>query len=148
MYFKFNFQIVTPKRAAMLLDRIMVALHHALEDSEEGQGRKINGVYRDGHYYGESNGYGQATSKTHPKSTKEKTFGHGAASGAMSKIAYSPHKVRQMIDDEAIETGSENFPAVFDERSVNTEQGDENLVSRDNTVITILSVYWIAICDG
>lgn len=34
----------------MLLDRLMVALHHALED-EDGNPRKINEVYRDGSFY-------------------------------------------------------------------------------------------------
>lgn len=63
-------QIVTPKRAALLLDRIMVALHHALEDSEDGKGRKINDVYRDGHYFG--TGSSAATSKTRDKPAKEK----------------------------------------------------------------------------
>ena len=46
--------MVVPKRAAMLLDRLMVALHHALEkgDGEDGGGRPINKVYRDGRYTG------------------------------------------------------------------------------------------------
>lgn len=44
------FQLIVSKRAAMLLDRLMVALHHALED-EDGNPRKINEVYRDGSFY-------------------------------------------------------------------------------------------------
>lgn len=46
--------MVVPKRAAMLLDRLMVALHHALEKGEgdEGTGRPINKVYRDAKYGG------------------------------------------------------------------------------------------------
>jgi hypothetical protein len=39
-----------PKRAALLLDRLMVALHHALEDDDNG-GRKLNQVYREGTVY-------------------------------------------------------------------------------------------------
>ncbi|XP_063697729.1 uncharacterized protein LOC134828677 [Culicoides brevitarsis] len=45
-----DFPMVVSKRAAMLLDRLMVALHHALED-EDGNPRKINEVYRDGSFY-------------------------------------------------------------------------------------------------
>uniref|UniRef100_A0A182NPW5 Allatostatin CC n=1 Tax=Anopheles dirus TaxID=7168 RepID=A0A182NPW5_9DIPT len=49
-----DYPMVVPKRAAMLLDRLMVALHHALEkgDGEDGSGRPINKVYRDGRYSG------------------------------------------------------------------------------------------------
>uniref|UniRef100_A0A182IS40 Allatostatin CC n=1 Tax=Anopheles atroparvus TaxID=41427 RepID=A0A182IS40_ANOAO len=49
-----DYPMVVPKRAAMLLDRLMVALHHALEkgDGEDGAGRPINKVYRDGRYSG------------------------------------------------------------------------------------------------
>lgn len=38
----------------MLLDRLMVALHHALErgEGEDGSGRPINKVYRDAKYGG------------------------------------------------------------------------------------------------
>lgn len=110
----------------------MVALHHALEDSEEGKGRKINDVYRDGHYYGSGIA---ATTKAHEKSAvKEKTFGHGAASGSKSKvIAYRPHKV---TDEEVIEAGYEDLPEEFDERSISAD--DDNLVARDNTVIIII----------
>lgn len=39
-------QLVFPKRAAMLLDRLMVALHHALEDDDPKQLQKINEMYR------------------------------------------------------------------------------------------------------
>lgn len=35
----------------MLLDRIMVALHHALEDDERGS-RSINEMSKDGRYFG------------------------------------------------------------------------------------------------
>uniref|UniRef100_A0A336M9M6 CSON011912 protein n=1 Tax=Culicoides sonorensis TaxID=179676 RepID=A0A336M9M6_CULSO len=45
-----DYPLVVPKRAAMLLDRLMVALHHALED-DGGSPRKINEVYRDGSFY-------------------------------------------------------------------------------------------------
>ncbi|XP_062551386.1 uncharacterized protein LOC134216534 isoform X2 [Armigeres subalbatus] len=49
-----DYPMVVPKRAAMLLDRLMVALHHALErDGGEGDnGRPINKVYRDSKYGG------------------------------------------------------------------------------------------------
>ncbi|XP_039445251.1 uncharacterized protein LOC120424963 isoform X1 [Culex pipiens pallens] len=49
-----DYPMVVPKRAAMLLDRLMVALHHALEKGEgdEGTGRPINKVYRDAKYGG------------------------------------------------------------------------------------------------
>ncbi|CRK94330.1 CLUMA_CG007845, isoform A [Clunio marinus] len=40
--------LVYPKRAAMLLDRIMVALHHALEDEDTKEIKKINDLYRNG----------------------------------------------------------------------------------------------------
>lgn len=42
--------MIVPKRAAMLLDRIMVALHHALEDDEKGS-KKITDIYKDGRFY-------------------------------------------------------------------------------------------------
>lgn len=38
-------QMIVPKRAALLLDRLMVALHHALEDGDQ------EGVQRIGDYY-------------------------------------------------------------------------------------------------
>lgn len=41
--------MIVPKRAALLLDRIMVALHHALEDDEKGA-KRIDEVYRNGRY--------------------------------------------------------------------------------------------------
>ncbi|XP_019560842.3 uncharacterized protein LOC109429386 isoform X2 [Aedes albopictus] len=49
-----DYPMVVPKRAAMLLDRLMVALHHALErgEGEDGTGRPINKVYRDAKYGG------------------------------------------------------------------------------------------------
>ena len=109
MLIKFSLdQIVTPKRAAMLLDRIMVALHHALEDSEDGQGRKINDVYRDAHYYGPK------SDKTH--GTKEKS---STGKGKSSSHKTSPH-------DELPDTEEE----YMDMRSV--EGGQE---ARENTVI-------------
>lgn len=43
-------QMVVPKRAAVLLDRLMVALHHALED-EDDKPKKINQIQRDASYY-------------------------------------------------------------------------------------------------
>lgn len=36
----------------MLLDRLMVALHHALEDGDAQEIKKINQLYRSGHYGG------------------------------------------------------------------------------------------------
>jgi hypothetical protein len=48
MNFHFKFQLVVPKRAAMLLDRLMVALHHALEDDDPKQVQKITDLYRSG----------------------------------------------------------------------------------------------------
>lgn len=108
-------QIVTPKRAAMLLDRIMVALHHALEDSEDGKVRKINDIYRDGHYYGS-------------KSAKE--FGH-------KSMKYpSPHKtVKDSDDGEIVETVYDDIPEELSARSLDSAELDGNLVTRDNTVI-------------
>jgi hypothetical protein len=41
-------QLVFPKRAAMLLDRLMVALHHALEDEDPKEIEKINKLVRNG----------------------------------------------------------------------------------------------------
>lgn len=38
--------MVVPKRAAMLLDRIIVALHHALEDGDKEGVRKISELYK------------------------------------------------------------------------------------------------------
>lgn len=74
---------MTPKRAALLLDRIMVALHHALEDSEDGKGRKINDVYRDGHYFG--TGSAAASPKSRERPAKEKPHHLGSASGVKPK---------------------------------------------------------------
>lgn len=37
--------MVVPKRAAMLLDRIMVALHHALEDGDKEGVQRISELY-------------------------------------------------------------------------------------------------------
>lgn len=39
--------MVVPKRAAMLLDRIMVALHHALEDDDKEGVQRISELYKD-----------------------------------------------------------------------------------------------------
>lgn len=39
--------MVVPKRAAMLLDRIMVALHHALEDGDTEGVQRISDLYKD-----------------------------------------------------------------------------------------------------
>lgn len=39
--------MIVPKRAAILLDRIMVALHHALEDGDQEGVRRINDLYKD-----------------------------------------------------------------------------------------------------
>lgn len=44
--FSLNSQLVFPKRAAMLLDRLMVALHHALEDDDPKQIKKIADLYQ------------------------------------------------------------------------------------------------------
>lgn len=38
--------MVVPKRAAMLLDRIMVALHHALEDNDREGVQRITDLYK------------------------------------------------------------------------------------------------------
>lgn len=48
IFYLFPLQLVFPKRAAMLLDRLMVALHHALEDEDPKQIKKINELYRSG----------------------------------------------------------------------------------------------------
>jgi hypothetical protein len=47
-FFQYYSQLVFPKRAAMLLDRLMVALHHALEDEDPKEIKKINELYRNG----------------------------------------------------------------------------------------------------
>lgn len=52
MNFPFLLKLVVPKRAAILLDRIMVALHHALEDGDEKEIRKISELYRDSRHTG------------------------------------------------------------------------------------------------
>lgn len=101
---------MTPKRAAMLLDRIMVALHHALEDSEDGKGRKINDVYRDGHYYGTP-----ATKSHVEKVIKEKSK---EISGVKPKM-----KTPSVVD-----YGYEDLPEEMEARSV------EEIEPRDNTV--------------
>ncbi|CAO1343567.1 unnamed protein product [Diamesa tonsa] len=44
------YPLVFPKRAAMLLDRLMVALHHALEDDDQTEIKKINDLYRNGQF--------------------------------------------------------------------------------------------------
>lgn len=43
---------MVPKRAAILLDRIMVALHHALEDGDQKEIRKISELYKDSRHTG------------------------------------------------------------------------------------------------
>lgn len=71
--------MVVPKRAAMLLDRLMVALHHALErgEGEDGGGRPINKVYRDAKYGGRpvTNGmvkqHGQQQQQQQPSKTEQ-----------------------------------------------------------------------------
>lgn len=45
MFLNTKLQMIVPKRAALLLDRLMVALHHALEDGDQ------EGVQRIGDYY-------------------------------------------------------------------------------------------------
>lgn len=49
--------MIVPKRAAILLDRIMVALHHALEDNDQEGVRRINELYKE-------------TNSRHPKNIK------------------------------------------------------------------------------
>lgn len=104
----------------MLLDRIMVALHHALEDSEDGKARKINEVYRDGHYFGTG-----ATSAPPPrpqgKLSKEKFFHQGGSAGAQQNSGYDANLDYYSEED-------------IDERSVSGEQQEENLLGRENTV--------------
>ncbi|KAG4070822.1 hypothetical protein HA402_011048 [Bradysia odoriphaga] len=46
-----EYPLVVPKRAAVLLDRIMVALHHALEDGDQKEIRKISELYKDNSRY-------------------------------------------------------------------------------------------------
>lgn len=43
-------QMIVPKRAAILLDRIMVALHHALEDDDKVGIRRISDMYKESKY--------------------------------------------------------------------------------------------------
>ncbi|XP_065090347.1 uncharacterized protein AstCC isoform X2 [Ochlerotatus camptorhynchus] len=74
-----DYPMVVPKRAAMLLDRLMVALHHALErgEGEDGGGRPINKVYRDAKYGGRpvTNGMvkqnGQQQQQQQPSKTEQ-----------------------------------------------------------------------------
>lgn len=47
--------MVVPKRAAMLLDRIMVALHHALEDNDREGVQRITDLYKSSHTPSSSN---------------------------------------------------------------------------------------------
>lgn len=47
-FFSICFQLVFPKRAAMLIDRLMVALHHALEDEDPKEIKKITNLVRNG----------------------------------------------------------------------------------------------------
>lgn len=47
--------MIVPKRAAMLLDRLLVALHHALEDGDEEGMRRINDLYKDSRHTGVKN---------------------------------------------------------------------------------------------
>lgn len=130
---KLSSQIVTPKRAAMLLDRIMVALHHALEDEDaKGNGRKINDVYRDGHYYGTGTAL---HGKLHSKIAKEKVQGLSPVAGN-AKIAYNSPKLPQISEDETNEAVFDDFQEEqLDERSLSQEE----LVARDNTVTMISS---------
>lgn len=46
------FQMVVPKRAAMLLDRIMVALHHAFEDNDREGIQRIANIHKSSRYPG------------------------------------------------------------------------------------------------
>lgn len=48
-------KLVVPKRAAILLDRIMVALHHALEDGDQEGARRINQLYKESRHTGGRN---------------------------------------------------------------------------------------------
>ncbi|KAJ6646951.1 hypothetical protein Bhyg_02168, partial [Pseudolycoriella hygida] len=47
-----EYPLVVPKRAAILLDRIMVALHHALEDGDQKEIKKISELYKDSRHNG------------------------------------------------------------------------------------------------
>lgn len=44
--------MVVPKRAAMLLDRIMVALHHALEDNDREGIQRIADIHKSSRHVG------------------------------------------------------------------------------------------------
>lgn len=44
--------MVVPKRAAMLLDRIMVALHHALEDNDREGIQRIADIHKSSRHGG------------------------------------------------------------------------------------------------
>lgn len=65
--------MVVPKRAAMLLDRLMVALHHALEDGDKEGVQRINELYNrrankedDGPSKGNANQYNGNAILIHP----------------------------------------------------------------------------------
>lgn len=124
---KKSLQIVTPKRAAMLLDRIMVALHHALEDTEDGTGRKINDVYRDG------GRYGAAVAGTKAGANGKPLY-HAASAGKFAIRPYAGHKVQQLSDDDIM--GAEEYDdiseKVLEDRSLG--ENEEDIVERDNTV--------------
>lgn len=112
----------------MLLDRIMVALHHALEDSEDGKGRKINDVYREGRYLGGGGG-GVAATKAHGK-----TLYHAASAGKSAMRPYGGHKVQPLSDDDIIDDEYDDITEkILDDRSVAGDDA-EDLEARDNTV--------------
>lgn len=68
----------------MLLDRLMVALHHALEDGDTQEIKKINQLYRSGAYGG---AYFH-DSQYKGKSASEPSFGYriGSKSGINTPI--------------------------------------------------------------
>lgn len=93
--------MVVPKRAAMLLDRLMVALHHALED-EEGNPRKINEVYRDGSFY--------ATTQTLANGDKGKFNQNRPRTSALHQARQANHHNKNIVSLLQPSSVSEHLP--------------------------------------
>lgn len=107
----------------------MVALHHALEDSEDGQGRKVNEIYRDGHYYGTPG----TAQKGHGKlAGKSKAYPATDATNK-SKIAFSSPRGIAINDGDYDFNGNASDEIQVRDVSGEVEEGNE--VARDNTVI-------------
>ncbi|XP_058059824.1 uncharacterized protein LOC131210572 [Anopheles bellator] len=118
-----DYPMVVPKRAAMLLDRLMVALHHALEkgDGEDGGGRPINKVYRDGRYTGKPT-FSLAPAKIPPSASKTEQLMKSYYAEADAD-ADAEDRVANVIPDEIddIETRKELLDEMMDIQTRGTE---------------------------